>query len=77
MNLTQKQFNWLLKLASNDVEDYFANIPWDLRKKAYELLQSVGYLREYNYEERTSLLELRNDYIRWKQTVEVEDDLPF
>lgn len=77
MNLTQKQFNWLLKVASNDVNEVLANIPWDIRKRAYGLLKSVGYVREYNSYERSLLLELRDDYIRWKQTTDKEDDLPF
>ena len=77
MNLTQKQFNWLLKLASNDETGLILNIPWDLRKKAAGLLKSVGYIREYNSEERIQLLELRDDYIRWKQSADKEDDLPF
>lgn len=77
MNLTQKQFNWLLKLASNDESGLPINIPWDLRKRAAKLLKSVGYTREYNSHERVQLMELRDDYVRWKDTVEVEDDLPF
>ena len=77
MNLTQKQFNWLLKLASNDETGLILNIPWDLRKRAYGLLKSVGYIKEYNSEERIQLLELRDDYIRWKQSADKEDDLPF
>lgn len=77
MNLTQKQFNWLLKVASNDVNEVLANIPWDIRKRAYGLLKSIGYIREYNSYERSLLLELRDDYIRWKQTTDKEDDLPF
>ena len=77
MNLNQKQFNWLLKLASNDESGLPINIPWDLRKRAAELLKSVGYVREYNSHERVQLMELRDDYIRWKQTMNEEDDLPF
>ena len=77
MNLTQKQFNWLLKLASNDETGLSLNIPWDLRKRAAGLLKSVGYVREYNRMERVQLMELRDDYIRWKQTMNEEDDLPF
>jgi hypothetical protein len=75
-NLKQKQFNWLLKLASNDESGLSINIPWDLRKRAAELLKSVGYLREYNSTERVQLMELRDDYIRWRDT-EMNDDLPF
>jgi replication-associated recombination protein RarA len=75
-NLKQKQFNWLLKLASNDESGLPINIPWDLRKRAAELLKSVGYLREYNYTERAQLIKLRDDYIRWKDA-EVNNDLPF
>ena len=77
MNLTQKQFNWLLKLVSNDSDGVFQTIPWDLRKRAYGLFKSVGYVREYNSYERSLLLELRDDYIRWKQSTDKEDDLPF
>ena len=76
MNLTQKQFNWLLKVASSD-DEVFQTVPWDLRKKATKLLKSIGYIREYNSEERIQLLELRDDYIRWKQSADKEDDLPF
>jgi hypothetical protein len=75
-NLKQKQFNWLLKLASNDESGLPINIPWDLRKRAAELLKSVGYFREYNSTERVQLMELRDDYIRWRDT-EMNDDLPF
>ena len=75
-NLKQKQFNWLLKLASNDESGLSINIPWDLRKRAAELLKSIGYVREYNSTERIQLMELRDDYIRWRDT-EVNDDLPF
>jgi len=77
MNLTQKQFNWLLKLASNDESGLSFNIPWDLRKRAAGLLKSVGYMREYDSNERILLLELRDDYIKWKQISDKEDDLPF
>ena len=77
MNLTQKQFNWLLKLVSNDSEGVFQTIPWDIRKRAAGLLKSIGYIREYNSYERSLLLELRDDYIRWKQSADKEDDLPF
>ena len=75
-NLTQKQYNWLLKLASNDESGLSINIPWDLRKRAAELLKSVGYFREYNSDERIQLMVLRDDYIKWKDT-EMNDDLPF
>ena len=75
-NLKQKQFNWLLKLASNDESGLSINIPWDLRKRAAELLKSIGYIREYNSTERIELMELRDDYIRWRDT-EMNDDLPF
>ena len=76
-NLKQKQFNWLLKLASNDESGLSFNIPWDLRKRAAGLLKSVGYMREYDSNERILLLELRDDYIKWKQISDKEDDLPF
>jgi len=76
MNLTQKQFNWLLKLVSGG-DEVFQTVPWDLRKRAAELLKSVGYIREYDSNERILLLELRDDYIRWKQTTNLDDDLPF
>lgn len=76
MNLTQKQFNWLLKLVSGG-DEVFQTVPWDLRKRAAELLKSVGYTREYDSNERILLLELRDDYIRWKQTTNLDDDLPF
>jgi hypothetical protein len=76
MNLTQKQFNWLLELVSGG-DEVFQTVPWDLRKRAAELLKSVGYIREYDSNERILLLELRDDYIRWKQTTNLDDDLPF
>jgi len=76
MNLTQKQFNWLLKLVSGG-DEVFQTVPWDLRKRAAELLKSVGYIREYDSNERILLLELRDDYIRWKQTTNLDVDLPF
>ena len=75
-NLKQKQFNWLLKLASNDESGLSINIPWDLRKRAAELLKTIGYIREYNSDERIQLMLLRDDYIRWRDT-EMNDDLPF
>ena len=56
MNLTQKQFNWLLKLVSGG-DEVFQTVPWDLRKRAAELLNSVGYIREYNSYEQSLLLE--------------------
>ena len=76
MNLTQKQFNWLLKLASNDAKGTLVSIPWDIRKRATELMYSVGYIREYNHTEQIQLMELRDDYIRWKQSTD-KDDIPF
>jgi len=76
MNLTQKQFNWLLKVVTGG-DEVFQTVPWDLRKRAAGLLKSIGYVREYNSYERSLLLELRDDYIRWKQATELEDDLPF
>jgi len=76
MNLTQKQFNWLLELVSGG-DEVFQTVPWGLRKRAAELLKSVGYIREYDSNERILLLELRDDYIRWKQTTNLDDDLPF
>mgnify|MGYP001091086581 CR=1 FL=1 len=80
MNLTQKQFNWLLKVSTNDGDTVTVmgnNIPWDLRKRATELLKSCGYIKEYDSNERILLLELRDDYIKWKQISDKEDDLPF
>ena len=75
-NLKPKQFDWLLKLVIGG-DDVFQTVPWDLRKRAAGLLKSIGYVREYNSYERNLLLELRADYIRWKQTTDMEDDLPF
>lgn len=75
-NLTQKQYNWLLKLASNGESGISINIPWDLRKRAAELLKSVGYFKEYNSDERIQLMVLRDDYFKWKDT-QKNDDLPF
>jgi hypothetical protein len=75
-NLKPKQFDWLLKLVIGG-DDVFQTVPWDLRKRAAGLLKSVGYVREYNSYERNLLLELRDDYIRWKQITDLEDDLPF
>ena len=76
-NLKQKQFDWLLKLVTGGDDVFLTVVPWDLRKRAAELLKSIGYIREYNSDERSLLLELRADYIRWKQTTDMEDDLPF
>ena len=75
-NLKQKQFDWLLKLVIGG-DEVFQTVPWDLRNRAAGLLKSVGYVGEYNSYERSLLLELRDDYIRWKQTTDMEDDLPF
>ena len=75
-NLKPKQFDWLLKIVIGG-DEVFQTVPWDLRKRAAELLKSVGYIREYNSHERILLLELRADYIRWKQITDLEDDLPF
>ena len=75
-NLNPKQFDWLLKLVIGG-DEVFQTVPWDLRNRAAGLLKSVGYVREYNSYERSLLLELRADYIRWKQTTDMEDDLPF
>ena len=74
-NLKHKQFDWLLKLVIGG-DEVFQTIPWDLRNRAAGLLSTVGYVGEYNSYERSLLLELRDDYIRWKD-VESNDDLPF
>ena len=74
-NLKHKQFDWLLKLVIGG-DAVFQTIPWDLRNRAAGLLSTVGYVGEYNSYERSLLLELRDDYIRWKD-VESNDDLPF
>ena len=75
-NLKHKQFDWLLKLVIGG-DAVFQTIPWDLRNRAAGLLSTVGYVGEYNSYERSLLLELRADYIRWKQITDLEDDLPF
>ena len=75
-NLKPTQFDWLLKVVIGG-DEVFQTVPWDLRNRAAGLLKSVGYVREYNSYERSLLLELRADYIRWKQTTDMEDDLPF
>ena len=76
-NLNPKQFDWLLKLVTGGDDVFLTVVPWDLRNRAAGLLKSVGYVREYNSYERSLLLELRADYIRWKQTTDMDDDLPF
>ena len=76
-SLKPTQFDWLLKLVTGGDDVFLTVVPWDLRKRAAELLKSIGYIREYNSDERSLLLELRADYIRWKQTTDMEDDLPF
>lgn len=76
-NLTQRQFNWLLKLVwGNDSHQVFG-VPRQMRDKAYVLLSKCGYVREYNETDRIQLLELREDYVKWVKNTELEDDLPF
>lgn len=74
MNLTQKQFNWLLSITANDAIG--VGLPWEIRTGAYRLLKSVGYNREYNEYQRIELNQLRKQYIEWEAKSE-EDDLPF
>ena len=76
-NLTQKQYKWLLELSSNQGKYVYDVVPYEIRSKAYYVLRECGYNREYNTEFRNELLELRNNYIKWKKRVEEEDDLPF
>jgi hypothetical protein len=76
-NLTQKQFNWLIKLVwGNDSHQTFG-VPRQIRHEAYTLLSKCGYVREYNEIDRIRLLELRDDFMKWVNNTELEDDLPF
>ena len=76
-NLTKKQYYWLLKLVWGMGSHEIFGVPREIRDKAYILLCKCGYVREYNESDRFQLLELREDYVKWVEDSELDDDLPF
>ena len=73
-NLKPNQYEWLLDLAARRTRDF--NPSYELREGAYNILKKCGYNREYNEDDRTVLIHMREMYIGEKKN-HMLDYLPF
>jgi hypothetical protein len=74
--LIEKQYKWLLGVCYGRKNEY-EKVPFEIQKTAYYILRECGYNREYDDEFRRELLWLRDQYIKWRNSRDELDDLPF